>query len=164
VPIGGTSAVAPLYAGLFAAFGTKLGFITPQLWLNHLCFNDIKDGDNGKFRARSGPDPCTGIGSPIGTKLGQLLVHLAVNTVRQLKDLQFENEKLRQDLRIALSSANNLPIASIGGAERHLSELVTVGADGTSYIVCAYNPTTGQYDLNCREVPMSSLGFTRGFA
>ena len=27
--VGGTSAVAPLYAGLFAAFGTKLGFVTP---------------------------------------------------------------------------------------------------------------------------------------
>ena len=28
--VGGTSAVAPLYAGLFAAFGTKLGFVTPR--------------------------------------------------------------------------------------------------------------------------------------
>src|SRR5277367_5576122 len=28
---GGTSAVAPLYSGLFAALGTKLGFITPKL-------------------------------------------------------------------------------------------------------------------------------------
>ena len=28
--VGGTSAVAPLYAGLFAAFGTKLGFIIPN--------------------------------------------------------------------------------------------------------------------------------------
>ena len=44
VTIGGTSAVAPLYAGLFASFGTKLGFITPELWLNHLCFNDITQG------------------------------------------------------------------------------------------------------------------------
>jgi kumamolisin len=31
--VGGTSAVAPLYAGLFASFGTKLGFITPELYL-----------------------------------------------------------------------------------------------------------------------------------
>ena len=30
--MGGTSAVAPLYAGLFAAFGTKLGFVTGKLW------------------------------------------------------------------------------------------------------------------------------------
>jgi kumamolisin len=71
--IGGTSAVAPLYAGLFAAFGRKLGFVTPKLYLNHLCFNDITAGDNGAFRARPGPDPCTGIGSPIGNKLAALL-------------------------------------------------------------------------------------------
>ncbi len=70
--VGGTSAVAPLYAGLFAAFGTKLGFVSPKLWDNHLCFNDIQVGDNGHYRARIGPDPCTGIGSPIGSKLAEL--------------------------------------------------------------------------------------------
>jgi subtilase family serine protease len=69
---GGTSAVAPLYAGLFASFGRKLGFVTPKLWLNHTCFNDIVDGDNGFYRARIGPDPCTGIGSPIANKLSTL--------------------------------------------------------------------------------------------
>jgi hypothetical protein len=52
--IGGTSAVAPLYAGLFGAFGSGLGFVTPELWANHLCFNDITDGDNGQYRARVG--------------------------------------------------------------------------------------------------------------
>ena len=31
--VGGTSAVAPLYAGLFASFGTKLGFVTPDIVL-----------------------------------------------------------------------------------------------------------------------------------
>ena len=70
--IGGTSAVAPLYAGLFAAFGRKLGLVMPQLWLNHTCFNDVTNGDNGYFRARVGPDPCTGIGTPIADKLGAL--------------------------------------------------------------------------------------------
>jgi kumamolisin len=72
-PIGGTSAVAPLYAGLFAAFGKKLGFVTEKLWENHLCFEDVSHGDNGKFRARPGPDACTGMGSPIGVKLAALL-------------------------------------------------------------------------------------------
>lgn len=94
-PIGGTSAVAPLYAGLFASFGTKLGFLTPELWLNHLCFNDITKGDNGAFRARLGPDPCTGIGSPIGTKLAQLLTHPAATGARRARDLEAENERLR---------------------------------------------------------------------
>jgi subtilase family serine protease len=69
---GGTSAVAPLYAGLFAAFGTKLGFITPKLYLNPVCFHDITGGENGAYRAGVGPDPCTGLGSPIGTRLANL--------------------------------------------------------------------------------------------
>lgn len=73
-PTGGTSAVAPLYAGLFASFGTKLGWIAPKLWTNPLCFNDITAGDNGAFRARHGPDACTGLGSPIADRLAALLV------------------------------------------------------------------------------------------
>jgi subtilase family serine protease len=75
--VGGTSAVAPLYAGLFAAFGTKLGFVSPKLWDNHLCFNDISVGDNGHYRARIGPDACSGLGSPIGTKLAELFQAVA---------------------------------------------------------------------------------------
>jgi kumamolisin len=72
IPMGGTSAVAPLYAGLFAAFGKGLGFITPQLWANQTCFNDITQGENGAYQALGGPDPCTGIGSPIGARLSAL--------------------------------------------------------------------------------------------
>jgi kumamolisin len=71
--VGGTSAVAPLYAGLFAAMGTQLGFISPTLWANQTCFNDIVSGDNGAYRAGLGPDPCSGIGSPIGKRLLSLL-------------------------------------------------------------------------------------------
>ncbi len=67
--VGGTSAVAPLYAGLFASFGAKLGFVTPELYLNSACFNDITHGNNGAFRGRTGADPCTGLGSPIAASL-----------------------------------------------------------------------------------------------
>ena len=69
---GGTSAVAPLLAGLFAALGTKLGFITPKLWANQGSFHDVTVGNNGFYMAGPGPDPCTGIGSPIGTKIATL--------------------------------------------------------------------------------------------
>jgi kumamolisin len=72
--LGGTSAVAPLYAGLFAALGKKLGFVTPTLWLNQTAFNDITVGSNGMYSAAVGPDPCSGIGSPIGTKIAALFV------------------------------------------------------------------------------------------
>jgi kumamolisin len=70
--VGGTSAVAPLLAGLFAAFGTKLGFVTPTLWENQTAFNDITVGGNGYYNAGPGPDPCSGVGSPIGTKIAAL--------------------------------------------------------------------------------------------
>lgn len=72
--VGGTSAVAPFYAGFFAACGINFGFVTPKLYLNHLAFNDITKGDNGKFRSRPGPDPCTGIGSLICDRLYRVLV------------------------------------------------------------------------------------------
>jgi len=72
VQIGGTSAVAPLYAGLFAAFGPKLGFVTPKLWQNPSAFVDIIHGSNGQYSASVGPDPCTGLGVPNGVALAAL--------------------------------------------------------------------------------------------
>ena len=78
--IGGTSAVAPLWAGLIALMNQKLG--KPVGYLNPLLygslagkgvFNDIREGNNGSYAARAGWDPCTGWGSPIGTKLLQAL-------------------------------------------------------------------------------------------
>jgi subtilase family serine protease len=74
---GGTSAVAPLYAGLFASFGRKLGFVAPELWSHPTCFQDITSGDNGAYRALQGPDPCTGLGVPIGDRLAALLTRSA---------------------------------------------------------------------------------------
>ena len=76
--VGGTSAVAPLYAGLFASFGTKLGlsisgnFVTATLWANQSAFTDITQGSNGYYDAAVGPDPCSGIGVPIGTAIAAL--------------------------------------------------------------------------------------------
>ena len=55
-----SSAVAPLYAGLFAAFGRKLSLgtpqplITPQLWLNHMCFTDSEIDDFPPFPSHPG--------------------------------------------------------------------------------------------------------------
>jgi len=73
--VGGTSAVAPLYSGLFAAFGplgTGAASALAKLWQNHGAFNDITTGSNGLYKALKGPDPCTGIGSPIGQKIAAL--------------------------------------------------------------------------------------------
>ena len=72
IVIGGTSAVAPLYAGLFAAFGKALGFVTPTLWAHPGAFTDITQGTNGLYKAAVGPDPCTGLGAPIGSSIAVL--------------------------------------------------------------------------------------------
>jgi kumamolisin len=72
--VGGTSAVAPLWAGLIALMnqqlGKKLGFINPLLYpLNETPFFDITSGSNGDYNAGPGWDPCTGLGSPNGQVL-----------------------------------------------------------------------------------------------
>jgi len=78
--VGGTSAVAPLWAGLVALlnqqFNTRLGFINPLIYAlpePNNGFNDITQGSNGSYSAGPGWDPCTGLGSPIGTTLATLL-------------------------------------------------------------------------------------------
>jgi kumamolisin len=75
-PVGGTSAVAPLWAGLIArinqALGTRAGFLNPLLYgipANSGGFSDITQGNNGAYNAGAGWDPCTGLGSPNGEKL-----------------------------------------------------------------------------------------------
>ncbi|MGZ4349835.1 MAG: S53 family peptidase, partial [Solirubrobacteraceae bacterium] len=73
--IGGTSAVAPLWAGLIARLneklGSALGFAQPVLYplLGTASFHDITSGDNGSYSAGPGWDACTGLGSPDGTAL-----------------------------------------------------------------------------------------------
>lgn len=71
--IGGTSAVAPLTAGLMAIFNqqlkTQLGFVNPDLYEAVSGFRDITSGNNGYYNAAAGWDPCSGLGSPIGAAL-----------------------------------------------------------------------------------------------
>jgi subtilase family serine protease len=81
---GGTSAVAPLYAGLFAAFGKKgNGFVNPTLWANRDCFQDITEGNNDGWEAAVGPDPCSGLGVLIAHELANLFK--AVNPPKPYK-------------------------------------------------------------------------------
>ena len=78
-PIGGTSAVAPLWAGLVAlvnqSLGKSAGFINPILYAHPTAFRDITTGDNRVgaqkvgYDARVGWDACTGLGTPVGTKI-----------------------------------------------------------------------------------------------
>jgi kumamolisin len=71
--IGGTSAVAPLWAALIALFaqaaGRRFGQIQPLLYSRKSGFHDVTTGNNGTYQAAAGWDPCTGLGSPDGTAL-----------------------------------------------------------------------------------------------
>ena len=80
----GTSAAAPLWAGLVARInqmrGTRVGLIAPHLYKNypllvrHGALHSITRGSNGAYRARRGWDCCTGNGTPHGAKLANAFV------------------------------------------------------------------------------------------
>jgi kumamolisin len=76
--IGGTSVVAPLWAGLVALIDQQLkmtvGFLDPLLYQNGGLQNvgalhDIVTGSNGAYSANPGWDACTGLGTPDGARL-----------------------------------------------------------------------------------------------
>ncbi len=84
--IGGTSAVAPLWAGLVALLNQHLkrpvGFLNATLYQNYqvLCqqnaLSDITSGNNGAYSAKTGWDACSGLGTPRGTQLATVLASL----------------------------------------------------------------------------------------
>jgi kumamolisin len=73
--IGGTSAVAPLWAGLLAlinlSLGTNVGYVNSLLYSAkaEATFHDVTQGSNGNYSAGPGWDACTGLGSPDGAAL-----------------------------------------------------------------------------------------------
>jgi kumamolisin len=75
--IGGTSAVAPLWAALIARInqvsGKPAGYLNPSLYRNPQALRDITRGNNGDFDAAAGWDACTGLGSPNGAALAGVI-------------------------------------------------------------------------------------------
>jgi len=83
--VGGTSSVAPLWAGLIARInnltGKRLGLLNSLLYSNTTACNDITSGENvytpsgvtTGYSATVGWDACTGLGSPNGTAIFRLV-------------------------------------------------------------------------------------------
>lgn len=81
--IGGTSAVAPLMAGLVALInqqlGRSVGFMHPTLYAHREAFRDVTQGDNitvpnqKGYKAGPGWDACTGLGVANGQQVAQVL-------------------------------------------------------------------------------------------
>ena len=73
--IGGTSAVAPMWAGLLArinqSLGKNVGYLNPLLYTKNVeaTLHDISAGSNGTYSAGPGWDACTGLGTPNGAAL-----------------------------------------------------------------------------------------------
>jgi len=86
VVFGGTSAVAPLWAGLIALInqqrGKPAGYLNPVLYQNYAklmqtnALRDVTSGNNGSYTAGPGWDACTGLGTPDGIKLLNALSQL----------------------------------------------------------------------------------------
>jgi kumamolisin len=81
--VGGTSAVAPLWAALVARLaqraGKPLGLLQAKLYAGvapgvaQPGLHDVTKGDNGAYHAGAGWDACTGLGTPDGIALESLL-------------------------------------------------------------------------------------------
>jgi len=76
--IGGTSAVAPLWAALLALVNQQsakpVGFINALLYASGAgAFRDITSGNNGAYSAKPGWDACTGLGSPDGARVSTVV-------------------------------------------------------------------------------------------
>jgi kumamolisin len=75
--VGGTSAVAPLWAALITLInqkkGTPVGFVNESLYADAADFHDITVGNNGAYSAGPGWDACTGLGSPNGQEIAGAL-------------------------------------------------------------------------------------------
>jgi kumamolisin len=88
----GTSASAPLWAGLIARInesrGTPIGLPTPHLYehfdrlVRAKALVSITRGNNGLFRARKGWDCCTGVGTPRGAALARALKRVGTHRPR----------------------------------------------------------------------------------
>lgn len=90
IVVGGTSAVAPLWAGLVARLnqhlGKPVGFLNPLIYsqvANARALNDVISGNNditgqiGGYAARAGWDACTGLGTPNGAAIEAALTGTA---------------------------------------------------------------------------------------
>lgn len=64
--VGGTSMVAPMWAALYCNSGCPPGYPAKLYTLPSSQFHDVLSGSNGAYRAGTGYDPVTGLGTPRG--------------------------------------------------------------------------------------------------
>ena len=148
--VGGTSAVAPLWAGLIArinqTLNARVGFVNPQLYAlaaNSGAFRDITVGNNRVsyqsfnnvgYDAGSGWDACSGLGSPNGTKLASLL-HSDTPDPWNLQQINAKGG-LTPESPPAVSD----PFASVFGNQQHIAYRDAVGWIWDSWYDGSWHP------------------------
>jgi Pro-kumamolisin, activation domain len=118
--VGGTSATAPLYAGLVALlnadFGEPVGYLNPNLYAMPYSYvyrdindniSNARDGAPG-YKSVAGWDACTGLGSVNGTALGNALrgVGLPVALAPLGANLVMTWKGIERDDRVFFSTFN----------------------------------------------------------
>ena len=152
--IGGTSLAAPIWGALCALInqsrasaGLKpVGLLNTYLYSSSLTggFNDIASGMNGAYRAGSGYDLCTGLGTPNLTNLISVLGNAAgVNIASQPAD-----QAVTLGQPATLTVAGNAAAGALN-YQWYFNGVAIAGATGASYTI----PTTtlanvGSYDVS----------------
>jgi kumamolisin len=131
--IGGTSAVAPLWAALVALLNQKLGapvgFPHPKIYpLGKNVFRDITTGNNddanlGYYSAKAGWDPCTGLGSPNGAAL---LSALTANTTTSKAD---PNQTLAATVVVRRPPTGSLPANAAALPREQVEQALSANPD-----------------------------------
>ena len=158
--VGGTSASAPMWAGLMTRLislsGRKLGFINPTLYTYKSSTNDITIGNNSVagvagYAATSGPtyqwDAASGLGSPNGQILFELFLPPVTHAVSQT---------------IAYNAGyTHIPV-SITGFYDQVS-IVSNPSNGTATSIgnsISYIPNNNYYGVDLFEYNASGVGGT----
>jgi kumamolisin len=141
-PVGGTSAAAPLWAGLIAGVNqltnTRTGFINQALYQNPGVLNDVTSGNNADFTqigygASTGWDACTGLGTPNGQAIISLLG--AGTSISQLSNLTVSQGLLAPFFNTRMTSYSvsvSSTVTSITVTPTTTSLLATVTVNGVT--------------------------------
>jgi len=142
IVLGGTSVSSALFAAFLAITNTKV-FINPKLYTAGLSsYHDIATGTNGQYKARTGYDNCTGLGSINALTLFNTFSHILATsltlsvqtltlTVGQVTGINYSLQPPNVSLTSVAWSSNNTNIVSVNSLG-----VVTAVSVGTATITC----------------------------